>query len=324
MGSDDKAEKAAALGADHVINYNEERFEGRVRRLTGKQGVDVVFEHVGPDTWPGSLISLKKGGRLVTCGSTSGIQASTNLYAVFQQQLRIFGSFGSSVQNCRDSLAKMAEGAGYRVTAVLALVGASPVTTTGQLSLTYIVVLSFADAVLVLLLIWLLLRAHGERALAILVGTRPAGREALLGVALVPAVFLLVAVTFGVILQVAPWLHNVTDNPLEALLRTPADAVWFGLVAVVAAGLREEVQRGFILHRFEQHLGGGVIGLIVFSAMFGLGHLLQGWDAVIVTGLLGAFWGTVYLRRRSIVAPILCHSIFNLIEILIAYRANAG
>ena len=110
VGSDDKAEKAAALGADHVINYNEERFEGRVRRLTGKQGVDVVFEHVGPDTWPGSLISLKKGGRLVTCGSTSGIQASTNLYAVFQQHLRIFGSFGSSVQNCRDSLAKMAEG----------------------------------------------------------------------------------------------------------------------------------------------------------------------------------------------------------------------
>ena len=208
--------------------------------------------------------------------------------------------------------------------AVLALVGASPVTTTGQLSLAYIVVLSFADAVLVLLLIWLLLRAHGERALAILVGTRPVGREALLGMALVPAVFLLVAVTFGVILQVAPWLHNVTDNPLEALLQTPADAVWFGLVAVVAAGLREEVQRGFILHRFEQHLGGGVIGLIVFSAMFGLGHLLQGWDAVIVTGLLGAFWGAVYLRRRSIVAPILCHSIFNLIEILIAYRANAG
>ena len=110
VGSDDKAEKATALGADHVINYNEERFEGRVRRLTGKVGVDVVFEHVGPDTWPGSLISLKKGGRLVTCGSTSGIQASTNLYSVFQQQLRIFGSFGSSVQNCIDSLAKMADG----------------------------------------------------------------------------------------------------------------------------------------------------------------------------------------------------------------------
>lgn len=110
VGSDAKAEKALALGADHVINYTEERFEGRVRRLTGKQGVDVVFEHVGPDTWAGSLLSLRKGGRLVTCGSTSGIQASTNLYSVFQQQLRIFGSFGSSVQNCVNSLDKMAAG----------------------------------------------------------------------------------------------------------------------------------------------------------------------------------------------------------------------
>lgn len=110
VGSDEKAEKAAALGADHVINYREERFESRARRLTGKQGVDVVFEHVGPDTWAGSLLSLKRGGRLVTCGSTSGIKAETNLYQVFQQQLRIFGSFGSTVRNCTDSLAKMANG----------------------------------------------------------------------------------------------------------------------------------------------------------------------------------------------------------------------
>ena len=110
VGSADKAEKAAALGADHVIDYREERFEGRVRRLTGRQGVDVVFEHVGPDTWPGSLLSLRRGGRLVTCGSTSGISAPTNLYSLFQQQLRIIGSFGSSVRNCRESLDKMAAG----------------------------------------------------------------------------------------------------------------------------------------------------------------------------------------------------------------------
>jgi NADPH:quinone reductase-like Zn-dependent oxidoreductase len=110
VGSDAKVEQARALGADHVINYREERFEGRVRRLTDKQGVDVVFEHVGVDTWAGSLLSLKRGGRLVTCGSTTGISASTNLYQIFQQQLRIFGSFGSSVRNCVDSLAKMADG----------------------------------------------------------------------------------------------------------------------------------------------------------------------------------------------------------------------
>src|SRR5690606_17470746 len=84
VGSDDKVEKAKALGADHVINYTTERFEGRVRRLTDKRGVDVVFEHVGPTTWSGSLLSMAFGGRLVTCGSTTGITAETNLYQVFQ------------------------------------------------------------------------------------------------------------------------------------------------------------------------------------------------------------------------------------------------
>src|SRR3954469_23568930 len=64
VGDDAKAEKAKALGADHVINYRTDRFEGVVRKLTGKKGVDVVFEHTGADTFPGSLLSLKRGGRL--------------------------------------------------------------------------------------------------------------------------------------------------------------------------------------------------------------------------------------------------------------------
>jgi alcohol dehydrogenase len=107
VGSDDKAEKAKALGADHVINYRENRFEGVVRKLTQKRGVDVVFEHVGPDTFAGSLFSLKKGGVLVTCGSTTGVSTEVNLYQIFQQQLRIIGSFGCSRRNVADSLVKM-------------------------------------------------------------------------------------------------------------------------------------------------------------------------------------------------------------------------
>ena len=79
VGSDDKIEKAKALGADHVINYREDRFEGVVRKLTKKKGVDVVFEHVGADTWAGSMLCLKRGGRLVTCGSTSGVSTEINL-----------------------------------------------------------------------------------------------------------------------------------------------------------------------------------------------------------------------------------------------------
>jgi alcohol dehydrogenase len=110
VGDDAKAEKAKALGADHVVNYRTERFEGAVRKLTGRKGVDVVFEHVGADTFNGSLLCLKRGGRLVTCGSTSGPTTTINLMQLFQQQYRITGSFGASMRNIRESLAKMAGG----------------------------------------------------------------------------------------------------------------------------------------------------------------------------------------------------------------------
>jgi alcohol dehydrogenase len=81
-----------------------------VRKLTAKKGVDVAFEHVGPDTFNGSLFCLKRGGRLVTCGSTSGQSTTINLFQLFLQQYRIFGSFGASMRNIRESLAKMASG----------------------------------------------------------------------------------------------------------------------------------------------------------------------------------------------------------------------
>ncbi len=110
VGDDEKAAKAKALGADHVINYRTERFESVVRKITGKKGVDVVFEHVGADTFNGSLLSLKRGGRLVTCGATSGPTTTLNLMQLFQQQYRIFGSFGASMRNIRDALAKMQAG----------------------------------------------------------------------------------------------------------------------------------------------------------------------------------------------------------------------
>jgi alcohol dehydrogenase len=110
VGGDAKAEKAKAIGADHVINYRNDRFEGVVRKLTGKKGVDVAFEHVGPDTFNGSLLCLKRGGRLVTCGSTSGQSIQMNLFQLYLQQYRIFGSFGCSIRNIGESLAKMASG----------------------------------------------------------------------------------------------------------------------------------------------------------------------------------------------------------------------
>ncbi len=110
VGSDEKAAKVKALGADHVINYREDRFEGVTRKLTGRKGVDVVFEHVGADTWQGSLLCLKRGGRLVTCGATSGPAATINLMQLFQQQYRITGSFGSPISALSRALDRIVSG----------------------------------------------------------------------------------------------------------------------------------------------------------------------------------------------------------------------
>jgi NADPH:quinone reductase-like Zn-dependent oxidoreductase len=110
VGNEDKAAKARALGADHVINYREDRFEGVVRKLTNRRGVDVVFEHTGADTWNGSLLSMKRGGRLVTCGATSGPSGTLNLMQLFQQQYRIIGSFGSPLNALPRALDRIASG----------------------------------------------------------------------------------------------------------------------------------------------------------------------------------------------------------------------
>jgi alcohol dehydrogenase len=110
VGSDEKGEKAKALGADHVINYREERFESVVRKLTRKEGVDVVFEHVGPDTFAKSMFAMKRGGVLVTCGSTTGVSAEIDLFQLYTRQLRLIGSFGCTIRNLATVLRKMADG----------------------------------------------------------------------------------------------------------------------------------------------------------------------------------------------------------------------
>ena len=91
-GSSEKLEAAKALGADYTINYREENVAKRVREITQKRGVDVVFEHIGGETFENSLKCLAWAGRLVTCGATTGIQANVNLRHLFFKSQSILGS----------------------------------------------------------------------------------------------------------------------------------------------------------------------------------------------------------------------------------------
>ncbi|MEN8151378.1 MAG: zinc-binding dehydrogenase [Planctomycetota bacterium] len=95
----EKLDRAADLGADHLIDYSSQDFAKEVRRITDKRGVDIVFEHTGEKTWPGSLKSVAWGGKIVTCGATSGFQAVSDLRMIFFKQISILGStMGSAAE----------------------------------------------------------------------------------------------------------------------------------------------------------------------------------------------------------------------------------
>jgi NADPH:quinone reductase-like Zn-dependent oxidoreductase len=108
--SDDKLAKARELGADETINYTRDDWPKEVRRVTNKKGVDVVVEHTGAATWPGSISSLKNNGRLVTCGATSGFDAHTDLRQVFYRHLTLLGSFMGSKGELVEALKFVREG----------------------------------------------------------------------------------------------------------------------------------------------------------------------------------------------------------------------
>jgi uncharacterized protein len=201
------------------------------------------------------------------------------------------------------------------VLGLMTLGGLAPRGADGRLSMAFVATLSLADAALLITLILVLLRAGGERPRDVFLGRRRVAPEAVRGVLLVPASFLVAIAVLVLVRQLAPWLHNVPVNPMEDILRTPRDRIIAAFVVIVAGGLREEMQRAFILHRFDQSLGGGVLGLVIFSVAFGLGHVEQGRDVAIATATLGAFWGGIYLLRRSIVSVSVAHAGFNLSEI---------
>ena len=200
----------------------------------------------------------------------------------------------------------------------LRLAGWSPTDAEGNLQLGFVTVLSLLDTIALVGLMVAFMRASGQRPAALWLGTRPLAGEILKGIVHMPIVFSIAAVLLLTMRALTPQLHNVDVNPFEALAGSSVlDAAMLTVVAIVAGGVREELQRAFLLDRFERHLGPAWLGVVLLSIAFGLGHLFQGRDAAIATGAMGAFWAVVYLRRRSSVAPMVSHALFNSLEVLL-------
>ncbi|WP_135304053.1 zinc-binding dehydrogenase [Haloarcula amylovorans] len=108
--ADEKLAAAERLGADHAIDYTDSEFDTRIRELTDRRGVDVVVDHVGEKTWRQSLRSLAKGGRLLTCGATSGPTPETNVNRIFGNQLTVVGSTMATYGETEDALERVWDG----------------------------------------------------------------------------------------------------------------------------------------------------------------------------------------------------------------------
>ena len=90
--TEEKLQRAKQLGADFLINYKTEEFDKKVRDLTNRRGVDVVVDYIGADTWVRSLRSARRGGRVLTCGATTGFAPQTDLRQIFFRQVQVIGS----------------------------------------------------------------------------------------------------------------------------------------------------------------------------------------------------------------------------------------
>jgi membrane protease YdiL (CAAX protease family) len=178
------------------------------------------------------------------------------------------------------------------------------------------------ESAILLLLLFMVLKAHGETILSLGFDWSRWKPEVLMGCALVPLLLLintLIALFFRSFL---PGYHLET-NPLLEIIQTPRQLGLFLLAVLVAGGIKEELQRAFILIRFQRHLGGAVAGLIIWSLVFGAGHHVQGMQGITVATLYGFIFGVIYLLRRSLIAPIVAHGMYD-VTVLMMFWYSSG
>jgi membrane protease YdiL (CAAX protease family) len=199
--------------------------------------------------------------------------------------------------------------------ALIVLAGMQPYTGT-TLSLAFIATLSLLDTLLVGGLIYTFLAHAGERPATVFLGERPLFSELVRGLAMAPLFLLGAGLLIAALRLLVPALNTVPVNPLEAYMQRPVDAAIFAVVVILAGGVREELQRAFILHRVRGAWGHVRLGNALFAIVFGALHLEQGADLAIVIGLMGLLWGAMFIARGSVMASIGSHAGFNAAQVL--------
>jgi membrane protease YdiL (CAAX protease family) len=172
-----------------------------------------------------------------------------------------------------------------------------------------------AEAAITLALLAFILRVHRETLRDFGLSWTRWRSEVLIGIAVVPLLFVVNALV-SVVFRVYFPQDFLERNPLTELIRTPQDLALFIGTALIAGGIKEELQRAFILRRFQASLGGANLGLIIWSVAFGAGHYVQGTQGMIAAGMYGFAFGILYLTRGSLIAPIMAHGAYDTFALL--------
>jgi membrane protease YdiL (CAAX protease family) len=165
------------------------------------------------------------------------------------------------------------------------------------------------------LLLTLVLKAHRETIRSLGLQWNRWKSNLVVGLLLVPLLFFINAIV-AIVFRVYLPQYYVESNPLTDIIHTPQQLGLFIFSALIAGGIKEELQRAFILRRFGRYLGGAGIGLVVWSLVFGAGHYVQGIQGIVIAAIYGFIFGLIYLMRGSLIAPIVAHGAYDTLALL--------
>ncbi len=166
------------------------------------------------------------------------------------------------------------------------------------------------EAGITFVLLALLLKAHGETLGDLGLRWNRWRSQFIVGIALVPVLFFMNGLVGGFFRLFLP-KYFTERNPLMEIIHTPQDLSLFIISVIIAGGVKEELQRAFIINRFRQHLGGAWMGLVLWSVAFGTGHYIQGLQGMVIAGLFGLVFGAVYILRANVIAPMVSHGLYD-------------
>ncbi|MDR1728362.1 MAG: CPBP family intramembrane metalloprotease [Acidobacteriota bacterium] len=179
-----------------------------------------------------------------------------------------------------------------------------------------LVSLLLLDAAITFLILWLLMSTHQETLAGMGLRRSHWKTNVILGLVTVPLFFIIGGVV-TVVFQIFFPQYVLEKNPLTDAIRTPVHLALFLIAAIIAGGVKEELQRAFILRRFHRRLGGSAVGLVVWSLAFGAGHYVQGVQGVVAATIFGFVFGALYLMRGNLVAPITAHAVYDAAAVLL-------